>query len=140
MLGYCKNGYKLLSFEDKRIITDRNVVFDESRSKFEGIYMDGYGVSDNELEFDKIEDEDSETESHSEKDVCEEIDMDVESDSGGEGDNVDFPEIEEFEEEGNAPGVRRSTRVRVRPAYLQDYATSTKVSKFVDQCCNEFVL
>lgn len=55
MLGYCSNGYKLWDIEENKLVTGRDVVFDERKTaksfiKYEDFYQDTDSEENNEEE------------------------------------------------------------------------------------------
>lgn len=115
MLGYCANGYKLWCPEEKKIIYGRDVVFDESRFQFDGTTSEDWLVSNQQS-----------TEHEEESTEHEKTVQDQEK-----------PEEEEEEiqsdEEEEIQNPRRSTRHKVMPNYLLDYATiALSAESFVD--------
>ncbi|KAJ1520304.1 hypothetical protein ONE63_004503 [Megalurothrips usitatus] len=134
MIGYCDNGYKLWSLEDKRIITARNVTFNEKKFKFDD-FVEVYG-GNYEGDFVLDLDDGNERESDGEIDKAEGENDEIERETEEEV-PVEPPQVEDFDEIGEAQGVRRGTRVRVRPAYLNDFVQMCMLSKFVDNYKND---
>ncbi|KAJ1518878.1 hypothetical protein ONE63_011508 [Megalurothrips usitatus] len=134
MIGYCDNGYKLWSLEDKRIITARNVTFNEKKFKFDD-FVEVYG-GNYEGDFVLDLDDGNERESDGEIDEAEGENDEIERETEEEV-PVEPPQVEDFDEIGEAQGVRRGTRVRVRPAYLNDFVQMCMLSKFVDNYKND---
>lgn len=118
MLGYVENGYRVWSVSDKRIITARDVVFDESRNKFNDLE----DFEDYIFDLTPVEKtDDSETE-EAEEDAFD-FSSSAEEDLPAEG-----PREELLEQE-----VRRSGRVRMRPHYLNDYVAMVVLANFVNE-------
>lgn len=107
MLGYCDNGYRLWSLEDKKVIVGRNVIFNETETK---IMNTGWNYD--------WEDSDRNDAS------VEEID----NQQVLENDNREIQECENENEEQ----IRKSNRVRMKPQYLKDYATLTLTAKHIN--------
>lgn len=53
MIGYCKNGYKLWCPEDRKVISGKDVIFDESRFLFDGSTSEDWIKSNEEIEKDQ---------------------------------------------------------------------------------------
>lgn len=116
LLGYVDNGYRLWSIEDKKVITARNVIFDETKNTFNKNYIVNDAVNDM-----------SENASSGGERSGDEYDNDDNED------NTVLPEIEEFDEVNAGTGLRRSTRVRIQPRHLQDYVTLASIASFVSE-------
>lgn len=126
-LGYCDNGYRLWSIAERKVITARDVVFDESRSKFingdDWVYDSNIGENNQDMD---IDNEDVEDDANGEVHPDE-----PDEPADGEGE-IPYPELEEVDEETQRGELRRTTRVRMRPRYLQDYAALSVVARIVD--------
>ncbi|KAK3907118.1 Copia protein [Frankliniella fusca] len=107
LLGYVENGYRLWSIEDKRVITARNVVFDETKNTFNKNYIVNDAVND----------------MNENDDVSDDVN----------DDDTELPEMEEFDEVSADTGLRRSTRVRIQPRHLQDYVTLASIASLVSE-------
>lgn len=141
MLGYSDNGYRVWSIEEQKIIVARDVVFDETRNKFhsnDSVY-DESGFAEDEEESDEpiVMDFNEEQQQECGEGSSEGLQNVVDS-------GVEFPQIEVFEEPNCEAGtstspceLRRSTRVKLKPVYLKDYATLAAVAKFVDEVALE---
>lgn len=126
MLGYCDNGYRVWSIDEQKIIVARNVIFDETRSKF--------NLDDNLYDVPEFVEGDDSGEDSTEVNFNEQEHV-VEDKGNNEGANIPdagIPHIEEFDEEDSGTGRRRSSRIKLKPLYLQDYASIAEISKFVD--------
>ena len=136
MLGYAVNGYRLWSIEEKRVVVARDVIFDENRTRFETdncIYN-----CKNSKTGENVEEHDDMVKVFGDFNKEEESDPNERDDEDVEDDQYDhFPEVEEFVDAGNndESGIRRSTRVRIKPSYLKDYVTLAMVAKFVESVC-----
>ena len=105
MIGYCANGYKLWSPEDKRIILGRGVKFDDTL--FELPDKDEWMSIIQEQREDPL------------KDFLEEQPLSEEYESCEEIEEVDTESLENQNRE-----VRTSSRVRKEPASMNDYIKS----------------
>lgn len=101
MMGYCTNGYRLWSIDGHKIVLGRDVYFDENKFKFESSDSDDWLPSDVHEDLDKPEES-----------VQEKSESDTEEEMPVETNQSSHPETP----------LRRSTREKVKPKYLEDYA------------------
>lgn len=140
MLGYCTNGYRLWLVDKKRVISGRNVIFDESFNKLskEGFLelveeresieeCPQFANEESFLDIDQVE----AIEHKKQPDVLEgseEVQNVIEREE-----NYVNEEIIVSEEEHNVSLPRKSCRIKLKPKYLQDYTVIACVAKFADQ-------
>lgn len=107
LIGYCSNGYRLWSPEDQKVPLGRNVIFDESKFNFDSgdFYVDTTNackeVPEDAREVDEVSEFSDEASEHSDS-ATEEGYTEVQSKNKNEG-------------------LRRSTRERRKPEYLQNH-------------------
>lgn len=134
LLGYCDNGYKFWSVTDNKIIVGRNVVFNESQNRFDNFttVYGGQHHGDIVVGVDDIPEEENDEEENEEEN---------EREPPAVEENVaeqNQPELEEFDEPlVVGEGVRRGTRVRMRPAHFDNYVMLTAVGKYVDEITDD---
>lgn len=126
MVGYCKNGYKLWSPDDRKIIYGRDVVFDEKRFCFEGS---------------KCEDWLSKEHETNREEKLREEPQDESAEKGGisSDEEVEFMSPEENNVVGQSKKImfeetpRRSARNVRKPRHFDDYVlTALSAESFVD--------
>jgi transposase InsO family protein len=134
MLGYCTNGYRLWSLDHGKVITARNVIFNENKFRFDNSNNWIFTSKPAKLNTDcndpgylNFDEHNGNLESFAEGD-------EDGSYSGRDDENEGMgpqPDFEEFIEELVHCEPRRSTRVLVRPKHLQDYVQLAAQAKFV---------
>lgn len=113
VMSYCTNGYRLWSFEDKRILLGRNVIFDEKKFLFfklrtsETEWSSNYQDSRN----NNIEEGSSDSE-----------DVDKENSLDQEDQERDTHNQSIEETNAKTTTLRRSTRQRKEPSYFEEYS------------------
>ncbi|KAE8745960.1 hypothetical protein FOCC_FOCC007321 [Frankliniella occidentalis] len=116
----------IVTMDEKKIIVAKHIICDQSKNTFDNNLNDEVFDSDNNRTI-RVENNNSE---EKEQEDHEELN-DVVNNFG--------PEIEEFDEPEEATGnLRRSTRVRMKPAYLRDYVTLASIAKYVDEAEENF--
>lgn len=115
MVGYCTNGYRLWSVEDRKIYFGRDIIFDERKFSYEShgtlpmITNDDKEsvVTENNGHQEPGEDELTESEKYDSAEEYQEP--------------QDAPSEEDQETRDKNEELRRSTRMKVRQKYLEEY-------------------
>jgi len=156
MLGYTTNGYRLWHIGKDRVVSGRNVVFDESvfprREGFsqkqesfqgesfsqqqEGFQGEGFPHQSEGFQGEGFSEQIDEMEENTVNNVDESI-SEYNGDMGeNEGESIEL--VQEPLLENSAP--RRSCRVRVLPKHLKDYALLIQMAKFTDDLNSDKIL
>jgi hypothetical protein len=103
MLGYCPNGYQLWSLEDRKVVSGRDIIFDESKT------VHSQGLMNSDLGSDGED----------------------ESESGNEEEKGNQERSQKEEEDGQ--NNRKDKRKITRPKYLEDYTVlALHVESFIE--------
>lgn len=113
MIGYITNGYKLWNPEEKQVYYERDVKFDESKFKIPIMDTEFWLPSEETREEEIIKTEDQATINDACKDSSEDKYYNAEKENAESS--------AQNSEENLEKGPRRSSRVRSRPKYLDDY-------------------
>lgn len=141
MMGYCSNGYRLWCPEDKKLLFGRDVVFDEARFEFDvNNFYDKSLPNQTEAENNMklcnqgggagIPGRSDDTGNQSEESL---------DDQSSEMSEAKPEEVSHQEERESNLGCRRSTRVRSKPKYLDDYCVlALSAESFLDEVPENF--
>ena len=113
MMGYCVNGYRLWSIEKNKIVLGTDVKFNETKFEYDSLDTE-YWLLNNSLNEESHENLEMPKESvmmNEKQEDCE-PEANDERVSGNEADQGSHPELV----------LRRSSREKARPKYLEDYA------------------
>ncbi|CAF4936009.1 unnamed protein product [Pieris macdunnoughi] len=115
MAGYCDNGYRLWNPNKKKIEFARNVIFDESRTT--DLTNEGQFTNPDTVQIPCV---DHETKSE----VFQSSDVEQVLQPMLEDEDLPILEDEDFQSDKNIDTVKKTSRIRKPPKYLEDFVTN----------------
>ncbi|XP_039309258.1 uncharacterized protein LOC113005856 isoform X1 [Solenopsis invicta] len=150
MMGYCPNGYRLWCPEEKRIILGHDIIFDETRFVLDGnedFYRNGQ-IEHEDKKTISTKHQDEEAEFQEERISRDETRMNI--NSSEENDSFESANEEEIvqkrsscsserKEEQKNKKLRRSTRLKTKPKYYDEYiGIALNAETFVDDVPEDY--